>query len=242
MKKVFITLSVCALLFACDGNKNDKSKSSKTVNTDIFAKETAESDVQIIDVRTPEEFSQAHIENAININIMDSNFETEVAKLDKSKKTLVYCKSGGRSTDAANKLSNLGFENISNLEGGLLAWQNAGLKVSQGTAKADESFTKDSFLKAVKEKHKLVLVDFNAEWCGPCKKLSPIVDALQKKYPNDFYLLKIDVDKHNGLAQELNIESIPLLHLYKDGVLVWQELGLVDEAIIEVKLKENFKK
>ncbi len=241
MKKTFITLGICALLFACDGNKNDKSSTSKSVNVETFAKETNENDIQIIDVRTPEEYAQGHIENAVNINILGNNFETEVSKLDKSKKTLVYCKSGGRSTDTANKLKDLGFENISNLEGGLLAWQNAGLKVSQGSAKTDESFTKESFLKTVKEKHKLVLVDFNAEWCGPCKKLSPIVDALQKKYPNDFYLMKIDVDKHNGLAQELNIESIPLLHLYKDGELVWQELGLVDEAIIEVKLKENFK-
>ncbi len=241
MKKVFISLGLCALLIACDGNKNDKTKSSKTVNTETFSKETNESDVQIIDVRTPEEFAQGHIENAININIMDNNFETEISKLDKSKKTLVYCKSGGRSSDAAQKLSSMGFENISNLEGGLLAWQNAGLKVIQGNEQSNDSFTKESFLKTVKEKHHLVLVDFNAEWCGPCKKLSPIVDALQKKYPNDFYLLKVDVDKHNALAQELKIESIPLLYLYKDGELVWQELGLVDEAIIEVKLKENFK-
>ncbi|MEY5046911.1 MAG: hypothetical protein RLZZ175_270 [Bacteroidota bacterium] len=241
MKKVFISLGLCALLIACDGNKNDKTISSKTVNTETFSKETNESDVQIIDVRTPEEFAQGHIENAININIMDNNFETEISKLDKSKKTLVYCKSGGRSSDAAQKLSSMGFENISNLEGGLLAWQNAGLKVIQGNEQSNDSFTKESFLKTVKEKHHLVLVDFNAEWCGPCKKLSPIVDALQKKYPNDFYLLKVDVDKHNALAQELKIESIPLLYLYKDGELVWQELGLVDEAIIEVKLKENFK-
>lgn len=241
MKKVFISLGLCALLIACDGNKNDKTKSSKTVNTETFSKETNESDVQIIDVRTPEEFAQGHIENAVNINIMDNNFETEISKLDKSKKTLVYCKSGGRSSDAAQKLSSMGFENISNLEGGLLAWQNAGLKVIQGNEQSNDSFTKESFLKTVKEKHHLVLVDFNAEWCGPCKKLSPIVDALQKKYPNDFYLLKVDVDKHNALAQELKIESIPLLYLYKDGELVWQELGLVDEAIIEVKLKENFK-
>ena len=241
MKKVFISLGLCALLIACDGNKNDKTKSSKTVNTETFSKQTNESDVQIIDVRTPEEFAQGHIENAININIMDNNFETEISKLDKSKKTLVYCKSGGRSSEAAQKLSSMGFENISNLEGGLLAWQNAGLKVIQGNEQSNDSFTKESFLKTVKEKHHLVLVDFNAEWCGPCKKLSPIVDALQKKYPNDFYLLKVDVDKHNALAQELKIESIPLLYLYKDGELVWQELGLVDEAIIEVKLKENFK-
>lgn len=241
MKKVFISLGLCALLIACDGNKNDKTTSSKTVNTETFSKETNESDVQIIDVRTPEEFAQGHIENAVNINIMDNNFETEISKLDKSKKTLVYCKSGGRSSDAAQKLSSMGFENISNLEGGLLAWQNAGLKVIQGNEQSNDSFTKESFLKTVKEKHHLVLVDFNAEWCGPCKKLSPIVDALQKKYPNDFYLLKVDVDKHNALAQELKIESIPLLYLYKDGELVWQELGLVDEAIIEVKLKENFK-
>ncbi len=151
MKKIFITLGICAFLFACDGNKNDKSSTSKSVNVETFAKETNENGIQIIDVRTPEEYAQGHIENAVNINIMDSNFETEVSKLDKSKKTLVYCKSGGRSTDAANKLSNLGFENISNLVAGLLALQIAGLKVSQGFAKVDDSFTIESFLKTVKE-------------------------------------------------------------------------------------------
>lgn len=79
-------------------------------------------DMQLVDVRTPEEFEAGHIETAINYNVNGADFDKEVAGLDKSKPVLLYCKMGGRSARAAKKLQEMGFSTIYDLEGGYTAW------------------------------------------------------------------------------------------------------------------------
>ena len=123
MKKIFITLGICAFLFAWDGNKNDKSSTSKSVNVETFAKETNENNIQIIDVRTPVEFSEAHIKNAINIDYFSKSFSETISKLDKQKTILVYCAAGGRSTSACSDFKKLGFKKVYNLIGGYDDWK-----------------------------------------------------------------------------------------------------------------------
>lgn len=77
----------------------------------------------ILDVRTPEEYEEKHIPNSKLINIQESQeFVDEIQKLDKSKPYYVYCKSGGRSTMACNIMEQMGFEDVSNLEGGITEW------------------------------------------------------------------------------------------------------------------------
>lgn len=107
-------------LNAC-ANAHDKNYSDMDVAD--FAKFIADDGVQLVDVRTPEEYAEGHLEGAKNINIFDSDFVDEAMKsLDKSKPVAVYCRSGKRSADAALKLSEKGF-NVTNLEGGILAWK-----------------------------------------------------------------------------------------------------------------------
>lgn len=72
----------------------------------------------LVDVRTPEEYQQGHLENALNINVLSTDFETHFDEMDKSKTVYVYCKKGGRSKKAQEKLISLGFENVVDLEGG----------------------------------------------------------------------------------------------------------------------------
>lgn len=79
--------------------------------------------VQLIDVRTPEEFKAGHIENAINIDFFSEQFNMDFEKLDKDKPVYIYCKSGNRSGQAAKKLSDMGFEMIYDLKGGFLGWK-----------------------------------------------------------------------------------------------------------------------
>ncbi len=87
-------------------------------------------DVQLLDVRTPDEFAAGHIRGAVNINIFDHNFISEIEKeLDKSRPVAVYCRSGKRSADAATKLAAKGYK-VTNLEGGIIAWADAGLPIS----------------------------------------------------------------------------------------------------------------
>nr|MTA36229.1 rhodanese-like domain-containing protein [Actinomycetota bacterium] len=81
----------------------------------------------VLDVRTAGEFSSGHIDGAINIDVEGMNFDSEIAKLDKSATYAVYCQSGRRSGIAVGKMSDAGFASLSNLEGGIQSWQVAGL-------------------------------------------------------------------------------------------------------------------
>jgi len=76
----------------------------------------------MIDVRTPEEFAQGHIEGAQNINLFDANFIDQFKVYDKEKPLLLYCRSGNRSGRAAKLLDSLGFQKLYDLQGGFLAW------------------------------------------------------------------------------------------------------------------------
>ncbi len=103
---------------------------SVTVSADDFQKKmTALKDVQLVDVRTPEEYREGHIKNSLNINVQGSTFEAEVAKLDKKKPVMVYCRSGRRSASAQSKLIDMGFAEVINLNGGISEWQSAGKPV-----------------------------------------------------------------------------------------------------------------
>ena len=98
----------------------------------------------------------------------------------------------------------------------------------------------NNYLAKVKS-DKLVLVDFSAVWCGPCKMLKPIVDKIAEKEKDKLEVLPIDVDKNQGLANEMHITGIPLIILYKNGKEVWRQLGLADKETIEKQIAENSK-
>lgn len=90
----------------------------------ITFKEHLENDAYVLlDVRTPEEFSDGHLKNAANINFHNDTFEEEIDELDKRKKYLVYCRSGNRSRQAMFLMRDLGFEEVYNLERGIIDWK-----------------------------------------------------------------------------------------------------------------------
>ena len=80
---------------------------------------------QILDVRTPDEWSTGTIEGAIKINYFEDNFKAKLSQLDKSIPVYVYCRSGNRSGKAMKIMLNLGFQKVINLEGGMMAWDSA---------------------------------------------------------------------------------------------------------------------
>lgn len=82
-------------------------------------------EVQLIDVRTPEEFKSGAITNAKNINFLSDDFDSKIEKLDKTKPTCVYCKKGGRSAKAAQRLKEKGFKNVYDLKGGITNWNDS---------------------------------------------------------------------------------------------------------------------
>ena len=100
--------------------------SQKKSNIHIVEKEDflilLNKDVQLIDVRTPNEYSNGFIANAENINFKSKNFLSQISKLDKRKPVLIYCSGGGRSAKASNIFDSLGFKEIYDLKGGYIAW------------------------------------------------------------------------------------------------------------------------
>ena len=139
----------------------------------------------------------------------------------------MYCLSGGRSGEAANQLQQMGFKSVINLSGGMLAWQSANLPLSTNTTSpaVSEGMSVADFDQQIKGK-KLVIVDYNATWCGPCKQLSPVLEAWVKAQNGQVELIKIDVDANQGLAKAKQIESIPYLEFYKDGKLADKQIGM----------------
>ena len=77
-----------------------------------------------------------------------------------------------------------------------------------------------------------VLVDFFADWCGPCKMLSPILKQVKDKLGDGITILKIDVDKNQALASKYQVRGVPTMLLFKKGKQVWRQSGVLQESDI----------
>ena len=95
----------------------------------------------------------------------------------------------------------------------------------------------DNFEAEVLQSDTPVLVDFWADWCGPCKMIAPAVEALSEDYAGKVKVGKVNVDDAGDLAMKFNVVSIPTLLLFKDGSVVDQQVGAVPKAKIEGMFK-----
>lgn len=140
MKKMYFALaaSFAALsLVACGCNKKSTVQATEKSMPELkagevslmpvgtFADFVAFSDVQLVDVRTPEEYAEGHLKGAVNLDFRSKGFLNMIQRLDKSRPVAVYCRSGKRSSGAAQQLLHEGFR-VADMQGGIMAWQKDG--------------------------------------------------------------------------------------------------------------------
>ena len=92
--------------------------------------------------------------------------------------------------------------------------------------------TEATFAEKIKGKP-MVIIDYNATWCGPCKQLSPILKEWVKAQNGKVELIEIDVDENQELAKSKKIEAIPYLEMYKNGVKTWSSVGLIGKEELD---------
>jgi len=190
----------------------------------------------LIDVRTAGEFSRGHISNAINLDWYGNDFDEKIKSHDKAKPVFVYCLSGSRSAEAVNHLQAIGFKEVYDLKGGLLKWNGAGLPITTGQSKEHSGMSLQDF-NALIVNDKIVLIDFYADWCGPCKKMEPYLKEISKDMADRVELIRINTDENQQLINQLGIDAIPVLHVYKKKQLTWNNTGYIGKEEVLKQLQ-----
>ncbi len=232
MKSPLLSLFFISFLFlSCIGQTTT---AIKTIDAKSYSEKiNTTPNAQIIDVRTPDEFNSGHIDKAVNIDWFESDFATKIGSYDKSKPVFVYCKVGGRSMKAANKLEEMGFTTIYNLDGGMLKWESEGLSKPDDKIIGICSQEYGELLNSDKK----VLVNFYAPWCAPCKKMEPYILQMQKEMTDKVVIVRLNADENKTIMKELKIDELPTLILYENKEIKWNHKGYISEADLKKQLQ-----
>ncbi len=238
MKKTFVFLSLLVTLVinSCSGS----SEPGQTANYNLVAVGFAEkinelSSAPVIDVRTAGEFADGHLLKAKNIDWEGSNFEGGINELNKENPVFVYCLSGARSHSAAERMRSLGFKTVYELSGGIMKWRAANLPEENPN---NTGMTTDEFNQLLNTDKK-VLIDFYADWCGPCKKMAPYLEAMKTEMANSVVIIRINADKNQSLAKSLKVDALPALFLYKNKQSTWKHTGFIEKEELVKSIQAN---
>ncbi len=126
-----VGVSGCSSSTSSDSASQSSASSSQNLSVAEFATAIQQPGTVILDVRTPAEYASGHIEGAKNVDFESANFAAEISAMDKTTTYAIYCRSGNRSGQALTQMGNAGFTSVSDLAGGIVAWEAAGQPVVQ---------------------------------------------------------------------------------------------------------------
>jgi thioredoxin 1 len=235
MKKLNIGILALSLLFFINCSNGQNAKTNVDANS-FNELVNASNQAQLIDVRTPEEFAKGHLINALNFDWNGIEFDKQVSSLNKEASVFVYCLSGGRSAAAAAQLRSAGFKNVIELNGGIMKWRGANLPETTEATVQNTGMSVADFQKLT-QSDKIVLIDFYADWCAPCKKMKPYLMEIQEELKASVVLIRINADDNQALCKSLKIDALPVLQVYKAGQLTWNQIGFVDKVTVLKQLK-----
>ena len=232
LQKAFFLIIIFPVFFSCNA------QSKMVLTPDEFEMALAGKDaVQLLDVRTKEEYNSTHIKGSLLANWNDkAEFYRRLSFIDKQKPVYVYCLSGGRSSAAASQMREMGYQKVYELKGGIHAWK-AGNKVLEGKNAATQ-MSMDEMNNAINAAG-LVLVDFGATWCPPCRKMEPVLKSLQTNLPGKFSLFKVDAGKDEEVLKAYNVAELPVFILFKNGKQIWRKDGIAEEKELKKLIEEQ---
>lgn len=219
-----IILQACNQQKSNNGEINSGSLPAKEFKAAIEANASA----PLVDVRTPEEFEKGHLPNSYNIDWNSNSFENKVMGFEHDKPIFVYCLSGGRSAAAAEKMRSFGFTQVIELEGGIMKWRAAGFPETTALKAKPAGMSREQFDQMITSE-KLVLVDFYADWCAPCKKMAPYLEEINTEMKDKVTVVRINTDDNQELASQLSISGLPTLLVFKNKTLLWKNEGYVEK-------------
>lgn len=236
--KQYISIGFTAFILIITGcsNRQNNSKTGTTLSATEFANKIKEQPTApIVDVRTPEEFGNGHLTNSLNYDWNGDEFDQQIATLDRTKPVFVYCLSGGRSSLAAAKMRASGFNQVYEMDGGIMKWRTANLPETTATTSISSAISPQQF-EILINTDKLVIIDFYADWCAPCKKMKPYLEEISKDMADKVIVIPINADNNQALCKELAIDAVPVLHLYKNKKLIWSHTGFIDKESVVKQL------
>lgn len=236
MRRLFAIALLAILFNSCSSGQTNSTTKTNLSATEFSDKIKELPTATIIDVRTPDEFSKGHLANANNYDWNGNEFDKQIAPLDKSKPVFVYCLSGGRSSSAASKMRSDGFKEVYELSGGIMKWRGANLPETTDKAVVSKGMSKQQF-DALLSSDKLVLIDFYADWCAPCKKMKPYLDEISRDMADKVVVIRINAEDNQALCKELKIDALPVLQVYKNKTLTWKNTGYIDKVEVVKKLQ-----
>jgi thioredoxin len=211
--RIFLYLMLTISSFSCLAQNKITELEPIEFNTQLKTQQ----DAIILDVRTPEEFAKGSIAFSRNLDFRSSNFESDLNKLNKKKTYFVYCLSGGRSGSASALMQNLGFEHVVALKGGILAWQKNNLPLESAKVNANATGIDDAEYSRLIHSDRIVLVDFYAPWCAPCRRMEPLLKEVSEFYKGKATIIRINIDENSALAKKQKIDEIPFFKYYING-------------------------